>query len=178
MDELTRLVHKRLVLLHVQASSCLEEIRASGLSAHLMSVDGNPFPGADGWTRAPYPMPVIDVKGKGSIGFDPAGAFFVFAVPTTEAQPASIDALSDCFENTALLGAVSLRDYQLGRNRAVQSVAAAARDGEPALLVIVRFGLETEGLLRLFEQAALIMAGQLPTLLSPPELKRLDTSTT
>jgi len=178
MDEVACLVHQRLVLLHAQASSCLEEIRASGLSAHLMSVDGNPFPGVDGWTRAPYPMPVIDVKGKGSVGFDPAGAFFVFAVPTTEAQAANIDALSDCFENTSLLGAVSLRDYRSGHNRAVQSVAAAAHDSEPVLLVIVRFGLETEGLPGLFEQAALIMAGQLPTLLSPPELKRLDTSTT
>ena len=174
MDELTLLVHQRLVLLQAQASSCLEEIRASGLSAHLMSVDGNPFPGADGWTRAPYPMPVIDVKGKGSIGFDPAGAYFVFAVPTAEAQAAGIDALSDCFENTALLGAVSLRDYQLGRNRAVQSVAAAAHDSEQVLLVIVRFGLETEGLPELFEQAALIMAGQLPAVLSPHP----DTSTT
>jgi len=174
MDELTRCVHQRLVLLHAQASSCLEEIRASGLSAHLMSVDGNPFPGADGWTRAPYPMPVIDVKGKGSIGFDPAGAFFVFAVPTAEAQAASIDALSDCFENTALLGAVSLRDYRSGHNRAVQSVAAAAHDGEPVLLVIVRLGLETADLLGPFEQAALIMAGRLPTLLSPPQLRSLD----
>ena len=178
MDETARLVHQRLVLLHAQASSLLEEIRASGASAHLMSVDGNPFPGADGWTRTPYPMPVIDAKGKGSVGFDPAGAFFVFAVPIAEAQAASIDALSDCFENTALLGAVSLRDYRSGHNGAVQSVAAAAHDGEPALLVIVRFGLETEDLLGLFEQAALIMAGGLPTLLSPPELKRPDTSTT
>jgi hypothetical protein len=174
MDELTLLVHQRLVLLHAQASSCLEEIRASGLSAHLMSVDGNPFPGADGWTRAPYPMPVIDVKGKGSIGYDPAGAFFVFAVPTAEAPAASIDALSDCFENTALLGAASLRDYQLGHNRAAQSVATAAHDGERALLVIVRFGLETEGLPGLFEQAARIMVGQLPAVLSPHP----DTSTT
>jgi len=174
MDELTCLVHQRLVLLYAQASTCLKEIRTSGLSAHLMSVDGNPFPGADGWTRAPYPMPVIDVKGKGSIGFDPAGAFFVFAVPTTKGQAASIDALSDCFENTALLGAVSLRDYRSGYNRAVQSVAAAARDGEPAVLVIVRFDLEMEGLPGLFEQAALIMAGQLPTLLSPPQLRSLD----
>jgi hypothetical protein len=178
MDELTRCVHQRLVLLYARASSLLEEIRASGASAHLMSVDGNPFPGADGWTRAPYPMPVIDAKGKGSVGFDPAGAFFVFAVPIAEAQAASIDALSDCFENTALLGAVSLRDYRSGHNGAVQSVAAAAHDGEPALLVIVRFGLEPEDLLGLFEQAARIMAGGLPTLLSPPELKRPDTSTT
>jgi hypothetical protein len=178
MDELTLLVHQRLVLLYAQALSCLEAIRASGLSAHLMSVDGNPFPGADGWRRAPYPMPVIDVKGKGSIGFDPAGAFFVFAVPTAEAQAASIDALSDCFENTALLGAVSLRDYRSGHNSAAQSVAAAAHDGELALLAIVRFALETEGLPGLFEQAALIMAGRLPTLLSPPELKRLDTANT
>jgi hypothetical protein len=178
MDELTLLVHQRLVLLYAEASSLLEGIRASGLSAHLMSVDGNPFPGADGWTRAPYPIPVIDVKGKGSIGYDPAGAFFVFAVPTAEAQAASIDALSDCFENTALLGAVSLRDYWSGHNSAAQSVAAAAHDGEAVLLVIVRFGLETGDLLGRFEQAALIMAGQLPTLLSPPELKRLDTSTT
>jgi len=174
MDELTLLVHQRLVLLQAQASSCLEEIRASGLSAHLMSVDGNPFPGADGWTRAPYPMPVIDVKGKGSIGFDPAGAFFVFAVPTGEAQAASIDALSDRFKDTALLGAISLRDYRSGYNRAVQSVAAAARDGEPALLVIVRFGLETEGLPGLFEQTARIMAGRLPSLLPSPELQSLD----
>jgi len=174
MDELTRLVHQRLVFLHAQASTCLEEIRTSGTSAHLMSVDGNPFPGADGWTRALYPMPVIDVKGKGSIGFDPAGAFFVFAVPTAEAQAASIDALSDCFENMALLGAVSLKDYGSGHNRAVQSVAAAARDGEPALLVIVRFDLETEGLPGLFEQAALIMAGRLPSLLPSPELRSLD----
>ena len=177
MDEVACLVHQRLVLLYAQASSCLEEIRASGLSAHLMSVDGNPFPGADGWTRAPYPMPVIDVKGKGSIGFDPAGAFFVFAVPTAEAQAANINALSDCFENTALLGAVSLRDYRSGHNRAVQSVAAAAHDGELALLAIVRLGLETGDLLGLFGQAALIMAGRLPTLLSRPELKRPDTST-
>jgi len=168
MDELTRCVHQRLVLLYAQALSCLEAIRASGLSAHLMSVDGNPFPGDDGWTRAPYPMPVIDVKAKGSIGFDPAGAFFVFAVPTAEAQAASIDALADRFESTALLGAISLRDYRSGHNGAVQSVAAAAHEGERALLVIVRFGLETEGLPGLFEQAALIMAGRLPTLLSPP----------
>jgi len=98
----------------------------------------------------------------------------VFAVPTAEAQAASIDALSDCFENTALLGAVSLTDYRSSRNGAVQSVAAAAHEGEHALLVIVRFGLETEGLPGLFEQAALIMAGQLPTILSP----RLDTSNT
>lgn len=161
MDELTLLVHQRLVLLQAQASSCLEEIRASGLSAHLMSVDGNPFPRTDGWTRAPYPMPVIDVKGRGSIGFDPAGAFFVFAVPTAEAQAAGIDALSDCFENTAVLGAASLRDYRSGHNRAVQSLATAAHDGEQVLLVIVRFGLETEGLPGLFEQAVLIMAGRL-----------------
>jgi hypothetical protein len=174
MDGLTRCVHQRLVLLYAQASSLLEAIRALDMSAHLMSVDGNPFPSADGWTRAPYPMPVIDVKGKGSIGFDPAGAFFVFAVPTAEAKPASIDALSDYFESTALLGAVSLRDYPSGHNRAVQSVAAAAHDGEAALLVIVRFGLETEDLPGLFEQAVLIMAGQLPTVLSP----RPDTSTT
>jgi hypothetical protein len=174
MDELTLLVHQRLVLLQAQASSCLEEIRASGLSAHLMSVDGNPFPGADGWTRAPYPMPVIDVKGKGSIGFDPAGAFFVFAVPTGEAQAANIDALSDRFKNTTYLGAISLRDYRSGYNMAVQSVAAAARDGEPALLVIVRFGPETEGLPGLFQQAALIMAGRLPSLLPSPELRSLD----
>jgi hypothetical protein len=119
-------------------------------------------------------MPVIDVKGKGSIGFDPAGAFFVFAVPTAEAQAASIDALSDCFENMALLGAVSLKDYGSGHNTAVQSVAAAARDGEPALLVIVRFDLETEGLPGLFEQAALIMAGQLPPPPSSSELRSLD----
>jgi|GEM_PF-1906093 len=174
MDELTHLVHQRLVFLHAQASSCLEEIRASGLSAHLMLVDGNPFPEADGWTRAPYPMPVIDVKGKGSVGFDPAGAFFVFAIPTAEASAARIDALSDCFENTALLGTVSLRDYWSGHNRAAQSVAAAAHDGEPAVLVIVRFGLEMEGLPGLFEQAALIIAGRLPTLLSPPQLRSLD----
>jgi hypothetical protein len=174
MDETARLVHQRLVLLHAQASGLLEEIRASGLSAHLMSVDGNPFPGADGWTCTPYPMPVIDVKGKGSVGFDPAGAFFVFAVPIAKAQAASIDALSDCFENTVLLGAVSLRDYRSDHSRAAQSVAAAAHDGEPALLVIVRFGLETEDLLGLFEQAARIMAGGLPTLLPPPQLRLLD----
>jgi hypothetical protein len=114
------------------------------------------------------------VKGKGSVGFDPAGAFFVFAVPTAKAQAASIDALSDCFENTVLLGAVSLRDYQSDHSRAAQSVAAAAHDGEPALLVIVRFGLETEDLLGLFEQAARIMAGGLPTLLPPPQLRLLD----
>jgi len=171
---MTRLVHRRLVLLHARASRCLEEIRASGLSAHLMSVDGNPFPEPDGWTRSPYPMPVIDVKGKGSIGFDPAGTFFVFAVPTADARAASIDALFDCFENTALLGAISLNNYRSGSNRAVQSVAAAARDGEQVLLIIVRFELETEGLLGLFEQAALIMAGRLPTPLTPPELRRLD----
>jgi hypothetical protein len=174
MDEVACLVHQRLVLLHAQASTCLEEIRASGLSAHLMSVDGNPFPGADGWTRAPYPMPVIDVKGKGSIGFDPAGVFFVFAVPTTKAQAASIDALSDCFKNTALLGAVSLRDYRSGYNRTVQSVAAAVHDSEPALLIIVRFSMETEDLPGLFQQAALIMAGRLPSLLPSPELRSLD----
>jgi hypothetical protein len=174
MDELTRLVHQRLVFLYAQASTCLEEIRASSLSAHLMSVDGNPFPEADGWTRAPYPMPVIDVKGKGSIGFDPAGAFFVFTVPTALAQAASIDALSDCFENTALLGAVSLKDYRSGHVRAVQSVGAAAHDGEPAVLVIVRFDLEMEGLSGLFEQAALIMAGRLPSHLSAPPLQSLD----
>jgi len=178
MDELTLLVHQRLVLLYTQASSLLEAIRALDMSAHLMSVDGNPFPSADGWTRAPYPMPVIDVKGKGSIGFDPAGVFFVFAVPATEAKAENIDALSDCFESTALLGAVSLRDYRSSHNGAVQSVAAAVHDGEAALLVIVRFGLETEGLPGLFEQAVLIMAGQLPTLLSPPDLKRQNTSTT
>jgi len=119
-------------------------------------------------------MPVIDVKGKGSIGFDPAGTFFVFAVPTADARAASIDALFDCFENTALLGAISLNNYRSGSNRAVQSVAAAARDGEQVLLIIVRFELETEGLLGLFEQAALIMAGRLPTPLTPPELRRLD----
>jgi hypothetical protein len=43
---------------------------------------------------------------------------------------------------------------------------AAAHDGEVALLVIVRLGLKTEGLLRLFEQAALIMAGRLASILS------------
>jgi hypothetical protein len=174
MDEMARCMHERLVLLHARASSCLEEIRASGLNAHLMSVEGNPFPGADGWTRAPYPMPVIDVKGKGSIGFDPAGAFFVFAVPTAEAPEANIDGISDCFENTALLGAVSLRDYRPGHNRAVQSIAAAAYDDEPVLLVIVRFSLETGNLLGLFRQAVFMMAGQLPTLLSSPELRSLD----
>jgi len=161
MDKLAHLVHQRLVVLYEQASTCLEEIRASGLSAHLMSVDGNPFPGAGGWTRAPYPMPVIDVKGKGSIGFDPAGAFFVFAVPTAEAPVTSIDALSDCFENTALLGVANLRDYQCGHVAAAQSVASAAQDGESALLVIVRFNLETEGLPGLFKQAVSAMAGQL-----------------
>jgi hypothetical protein len=161
MDELTRLVHQRLVVLYEQASTCLEEIRASGLPAHLMSVDGNPFPGAEGWTRAPYAMPVIDVKGKGSIGFDPAGTFFVFAVPTADAEVASIDALSDCFENTALLGAVNLRDYRCGHVAAAQSVASAAQDGESALLVIVRFNLDTEGLPGLFKQAVSVMAGQL-----------------
>jgi hypothetical protein len=160
MDKLARLVHQRLVVLYEQASTCLEEIRTSGLSAHLMSVDGNPFPGAEGWTRAPYPMPVIDVKGKGSIGFDPAGAFFVFAVPTAEAPVASIDVLSDCFENTVLLGAVNLRDYRCGHVAAVRSVALAVQDGESALLVIVRFNLETGGLPGLFKQAASIMTGQ------------------
>jgi hypothetical protein len=119
-------------------------------------------------------MPVIDVKGKGSIGFDPAGAFFVFAVPTAEAPEANIDGISDCFENTALLGAVSLRDYRPGHNRAVQSIAAAAYDDEPVLLVIVRFSLETGNLLGLFRQAVFMMAGQLPTLLSSPELRSLD----
>ncbi|RIE15946.1 hypothetical protein [Candidatus Cryosericum septentrionale] len=53
-------------------------------------------------------------------------------------------------------------------------VAAAVHDGEPVLLVIVRFWLETEGLPELFEQAALILAGQLETLLSSPELRSLD----
>jgi hypothetical protein len=174
MDELTLLVHQRLVLLHAQASRCLEELRASGPSAHLMWVDGNPFPGADGWIRAPYPIPVIDVKGKGSIGYDPAGAFFVFAVPTAEARAASIDELSDCFKDTAVLGADSLKDYRSDHNSAVQSVAAAGHDGEVALLVIVRLGLKTEGLLRLFEQAALIMAGRLASILS----ELLDASST
>jgi hypothetical protein len=167
MDNVAHLVHQRLVLLYAQASSLLEEIRASGASAHLMSVDGNPFPGANRWTRAPYPMPVIDVTGKGSIGFDPAGAFFVFAVPTVEAKAASIDALFNRFENTSLLGANSLTDYWSAHNGAVQSVAEAARDGEAALLVIVRFGLEIEGLPGLFEQAARIMAGRSPTIVSP-----------
>ena len=92
------------------------------------------------------------MKGKGSIGFDPARAFVVFAVPTAEAGVASIDALSDCFENTALLGAVNLRDYRCGHIAAVQ-------DGESALLVIVRFNLETEVLPGLFKQAASVMAG-------------------
>jgi hypothetical protein len=166
MDELTLLVHQRLVLLQAQASRCLEELRASGASAHLMWVDGNPFPGADGWVRAPYPIPVIDVKGKGSVGFDPAGVFFVFAVPTAEAQAASIDEMSDCFKDTAVLGANSLKDYRSDHNRADQSVAKAAHDGEAALLVIVRFGPETEDLPELFKQAALIMAGRLASILS------------
>jgi len=161
MDELTLLVHQRLVLLYEQASTCLEGIRASGLSAHLMSVDGNPFPGTDTWTRALYPIPVIDVKGEGSIGFDPAGAFFVFAIRTSEARTARIDALSACFENVALLGAVNLMDYRSGRVMAARSIEAAVSDGESALLVILRFDLETRGLPRLFKQAALVMRGGL-----------------
>ncbi|MHB8107296.1 MAG: hypothetical protein ACYDH4_07705 [Candidatus Cryosericum sp.] len=160
MDKLARLVHQRLVVLYEQASTCLAKIRASGLSAHLISVDGNPFPGAQGWTRAPYPIPVIDVKGKGSIGFDPAGAFFVFAVPTAEAPVANIDALSDCFGSTALLGAANLRDYRCRHVAAARSVASALQDGESALLIVVRFNLEAEGLPGLFTQAASIMAGQ------------------
>lgn len=168
MDKVARLVHQRLALLYAQASRLLDEIRASGASAHLMSVDGNPFPGANRWIRAPYPMPVIDVTGKGSIGFDPAGAFFVFAVPAVEAKAASIDALFNCFENASLLGANSLTDYWSSHHGAVLSVAEAAHDGEAVLLVIVRLGLEMEGLPGLFEQAAHIMAGQLPTILSPP----------
>jgi hypothetical protein len=91
----------------------------------------------------------------------------VFAVPTVEAKAASIDALFNRFENTSLLGANSLTDYWSAHNGAVQSVAEAARDGEAALLVIVRFGLEIEGLPGLFEQAARIMAGRSPTIVSP-----------
>ena len=92
------------------------------------------------------------MKGKGSIGFDPAGAFFVFAMPTAEAAVANVDALSGYFENTTFLGSANLRDYRCGHIAAVQ-------DGESALLVIVRFNLETEGLPGLFKQAASVMAG-------------------
>ena len=101
------------------------------------------------------------MKGKGSIGFDPAGAFFVFAVPTAEAGVANIDALSGYFENTTFLGGANLRDCRCGHIAAVRSVASAVQDGESALLVIVRFNLETEGLPGLFKQAASVMAGQL-----------------
>jgi hypothetical protein len=178
MDELTLLVHQRLVLLYFRASSLLEEIRASGMSAHLMSVDGNPFPDVGGWTRAPYPIPVIDVKGRGSIGHDPAGVFFVFAVPTAEAQATSADALSDCFENVAFLGADRLEDYRFGYNNAVQAIAAAAHDGETALLVMIRLDMETQNVLQLFDQASMIMAGHLPTLQSPREIEHPDASIT
>ncbi len=178
MDEFALLVHQRLVLLYARASSLLEEIRASGMSAHLMSVDGNPFPDAGRWTRAPYPIPVIDVKGRGSIGFDPAGVFLVFAVPVAEAQPTYLDALSDCFKNVAFLGADRLEDYRSGHNNAVRAIAAAVHDGETALLVVVRLDMETQGVLRVFDQASMIMAGNLPTLRSPCEPGHPDTSTT
>ena len=157
MDELALLLHRRLMLMYAQGSSCLEEIRRTGLSAHLMSVDGNPFPAEGGWVRALYPIPVIDVKGQGSIGFDPAGAFFVFAVPTTEAPVTKLDTLSRRYENTAFLGAANLRDYRTGGSDAAHSVALAVRDWESVVLVILRFDLETTGLPALFRQAAQIL---------------------
>jgi len=53
-------------------------------------------------------------------------------------------------------------------------VEAAAHDRERALLVIVRFGLETGDLPGLFKQAALIIACQTPSFLPPPQLRSLD----
>lgn len=157
MDDAAQLVHQRLVLLYARASTCLEEVRTSGLPAHMMSVDGNPFPGERAWVRASYPIPVIDVKGQGSIGFDPAGAFFVFAVPTTEAPVARLDTLFVCFENAALLGAANLRDYRAGGADTATSVASAVRDGESVLLAILRVDLETGVLPALFRQAVQIL---------------------
>lgn len=157
MDELVRRMHERLVQLYVLASTCLEELRTAGVSAHVMSVGGNPFPGDAHWIRTSYPVPVIEVPAKGSIGFDPAGAFFVFAIPTSEATTTGIETLSQSFDDIAVLGAVNLTNYWLTCRTSAECTTAAVCDGEPALLVIVRLDLEKQDLVRLFRQAALIM---------------------